>query len=139
MKDKPACFFPRPMSEGTRTRSLSSRKRRIMSELPQPGLLLIPDISGFTEFVSTVEMSHGQHITAELLEALMKETPLGMQLSEIEKLTSYQMMMFQIRLADQRRSIRFPETDPQDEDPSRVLPDLANMPTEDTTSSTGIK
>ena len=55
-----------------------------MSDSPQGGLLLIPDISGFTEFVHTVEMSHSQHITAELLEAVLEERGLGMELSEIE-------------------------------------------------------
>ena len=50
----------------------------------QKGMLLIPDISGFTEFVSEVEISHSEHIIAELLELLIESESLGLQLCEIE-------------------------------------------------------
>jgi hypothetical protein len=50
----------------------------------QKGMLLIPDISGFTEFVSEVEISHSEHIIAELLELLIESENLGLQLCEIE-------------------------------------------------------
>lgn len=51
---------------------------------PQPALLFIPDISGFTRFVSDVEISHSQHIIEELLEILMDANEIGLEVSEIE-------------------------------------------------------
>lgn len=50
----------------------------------QHGLLLIPDISGFTEFVSMVELSHSEHIIADLLELLIDLNHLDLELCEIE-------------------------------------------------------
>ncbi len=50
----------------------------------QQGLLLIPDISGFTEFVTEVEISHSEHIITELLELLINTNTLGLELCEIE-------------------------------------------------------
>jgi hypothetical protein len=50
----------------------------------QHGLLLIPDISGFTEFVSLVELSHSEHIIADLLELLINENRMDLELCEIE-------------------------------------------------------
>lgn len=55
-----------------------------MASESQKGMLLIPDISGFTEFVSEVEISHSEHIIAELLELLIESEQLGLQLCEIE-------------------------------------------------------
>jgi len=49
-----------------------------------PSLIFIPDISGFTRFVNQTEVSHGQHIIAELLEILIDSNELGLTLSEIE-------------------------------------------------------
>jgi carbon monoxide dehydrogenase subunit G len=48
------------------------------------GTLLIPDISGFTEFVAGVELSHSRHIIAELLEIIIDANRLGFEISEIE-------------------------------------------------------
>ena len=48
------------------------------------GLVLIPDITGFTEFVNEVELLHGQHITAELLDNLCNNDQLGMELADME-------------------------------------------------------
>ncbi|MBI3992564.1 MAG: DUF2652 domain-containing protein [Candidatus Lambdaproteobacteria bacterium] len=48
------------------------------------GLLLLPDISGFTEFVSAVEISHSQHVINNLLELLLSHNQLALELSEIE-------------------------------------------------------
>ncbi|MCI0693687.1 DUF2652 domain-containing protein [candidate division KSB1 bacterium] len=48
------------------------------------GTLLIPDISGFTEFVSGVELLHSQHIIAELLEIIIDANNLRFEVSEIE-------------------------------------------------------
>jgi hypothetical protein len=48
------------------------------------GTLLIPDISGFTEFVSGVELLHSRHIIAEPPEAVIDANHLGFEISEIE-------------------------------------------------------
>ena len=55
-----------------------------MPATPQKGLLLIPDISGFTEFVNVVELSHSEHIIADLLELLINLNHLELELCEIE-------------------------------------------------------
>ena len=54
------------------------------SSAPQQTLLFIPDISGFTEFVNTTEISHAQHIIEELLEVLIDANDINLKLSEIE-------------------------------------------------------
>ncbi|KAA0220947.1 DUF2652 domain-containing protein [candidate division KSB1 bacterium] len=48
------------------------------------GTLLIPDISGFTEFVAGVEVSHSRHIIAELLEIIIDANRLNFEVNEIE-------------------------------------------------------
>jgi hypothetical protein len=50
----------------------------------QPALLFMPDISGFTQFVSETEILHSQHIVQELLEILIDSNHLNLQISEIE-------------------------------------------------------
>jgi class 3 adenylate cyclase len=55
-----------------------------MSANENVGTLLIPDISGFTEFVSGVELTHSRHIIAELLEIIIDANRLGFEISEIE-------------------------------------------------------
>lgn len=50
----------------------------------QPGLLFMPDIGGFTKFVSETAPSHSQHIIAELLEKLIDANELGLEVSEVE-------------------------------------------------------
>lgn len=50
----------------------------------RPSLLFLPDISGFTQFVSTTEIEHSQHIISELLELLIDANELNMQLAEVE-------------------------------------------------------
>ncbi|MFI5134662.1 MAG: DUF2652 domain-containing protein [Chitinophagales bacterium] len=50
----------------------------------KPALLFMPDISGFTQFVNGNEITHSQHIIAELLETLIDSNQLGMKISEIE-------------------------------------------------------
>lgn len=51
---------------------------------PQPALLFMPDISGFTQFVTETEILHSQHIIQELLEILVDSNDLGLQISEVE-------------------------------------------------------
>ena len=48
------------------------------------GLLFIPDISGFTEFVKQTEIKHSKHIIKELLELLLDENKIDLELAEIE-------------------------------------------------------
>lgn len=50
----------------------------------KPSLLFLPDISGFTEFVNSTEVSHSQHVISELLEVLLNANSLNLQLAEIE-------------------------------------------------------
>jgi hypothetical protein len=55
-----------------------------VSTSQQIGLLLIPDISGFTQFVSEVEISHSKHIISDLLELLIDSDRLKLELCEVE-------------------------------------------------------
>ncbi|HET9823900.1 MAG TPA: DUF2652 domain-containing protein [Chitinophagaceae bacterium] len=48
------------------------------------GLLFIPDISGFTRFVTEMEIEHSRHIIEELLEILINANSIGLEISEIE-------------------------------------------------------
>lgn len=48
------------------------------------GLLFIPDISGFTRFVTETEISHSRLIIQELLELLINANQIGLEVSEIE-------------------------------------------------------
>lgn len=48
------------------------------------GLLFIPDISGFSRFVSETEISHSRLVIQELLEILINANELGLEISEIE-------------------------------------------------------
>src|SRR6266498_820726 len=48
------------------------------------GLLFIPDISGFTRFVTEMEIDHSRHIIEELLELLINANSIGLEISEIE-------------------------------------------------------
>ena len=48
------------------------------------GLLFIPDISGFTKFITTIELSHSHHIIQELIEVLIDGNEMGLEVSEIE-------------------------------------------------------
>ncbi len=51
---------------------------------PRQALIFIPDISGFTRFVTDTEISHAKHIIGELLEILMDANKIGLEVSEIE-------------------------------------------------------
>lgn len=48
------------------------------------GLLFIPDISGFTQFVTNTEIDHSRLIIQELLEVLIGANSIGLEISEIE-------------------------------------------------------
>ncbi|MFA8342500.1 MAG: DUF2652 domain-containing protein [Rhodothermaceae bacterium] len=47
-------------------------------------LLFIPDISGFTKFVTHTAIEHSQIIIAKLLETIIEENRLDLEISEIE-------------------------------------------------------
>lgn len=51
---------------------------------PQPALIFIPDISGFTQFVADTEISHAQHIIEELLSTVLSANEIGLEVSEVE-------------------------------------------------------
>src|SRR5688572_3686121 len=48
------------------------------------GLIFIPDISGFSRFVSEAEIEHSRQIIQELLETLIDANDTGLEISEIE-------------------------------------------------------
>lgn len=48
------------------------------------GLLFIPDISGFTRFVTETEIAHSKLVIEELLELLINSNKIDLQISEIE-------------------------------------------------------
>jgi hypothetical protein len=48
------------------------------------GLLFIPDISGFSRFVTETEIDHSRQIIQELLEVVIDSDRMGLQISEIE-------------------------------------------------------
>ena len=56
----------------------------MVPDRPQPALLFIPDISGFTQFVTETEIAHSQHIVQELLEILIDSNRLNLQICEVE-------------------------------------------------------
>jgi hypothetical protein len=48
------------------------------------GLIFIPDISGFTNFVKSIDIDLGVSITSDLLNEIIDNNPLDLNLSEIE-------------------------------------------------------
>ena len=52
--------------------------------MAEQAIILIPDISGFTDFTSTTEIDHSAHIIAELLELIVESNETGFTLAEIE-------------------------------------------------------
>lgn len=48
------------------------------------GLIFIPDISGFTNFVDSVNIDLGSSVTKDLLNEIISKNPLELELSEIE-------------------------------------------------------
>jgi class 3 adenylate cyclase len=60
--------------------------RRIAKDHPMPdyATIFIPDISGYTEFLSKTELDHSSHIINELLELLAESNNTDCTLSEVE-------------------------------------------------------
>jgi hypothetical protein len=52
--------------------------------MTEQATILIPDISGFTEFVTKTELDHSSHIINELLNLIINQNYSGFSLSEIE-------------------------------------------------------
>lgn len=52
--------------------------------LVRPALLFMPDISGFTEFVSNTEILHAQSIIQEVLGLIIESNQINMEVGEIE-------------------------------------------------------
>jgi uncharacterized protein YndB with AHSA1/START domain len=52
--------------------------------MAEQAIILIPDISGFTEFTSATEIDHSAHIINELLELIVDSNKTGFTLAEIE-------------------------------------------------------
>ena len=50
----------------------------------QPALLFMPDITGFTRFVTTTEIEHAQSIIQEVLEVLIESNQLDLEVEKIE-------------------------------------------------------
>lgn len=72
-------------SANSPTRDITSSPEPMPTSSPtQPGLLFVPDISGFTHFVAATEVEHSRHIIQELLETLIDVNEIGLTVSEIE-------------------------------------------------------
>ncbi len=52
--------------------------------MAEKATILIPDISGFTEFTGKTELDHSSHIITELLDLIVRTDELGFTLAEIE-------------------------------------------------------
>jgi hypothetical protein len=50
----------------------------------QPATILIADMKGYTDFISSTELEHSSHIVNELLELIVEADTLGLTVSEIE-------------------------------------------------------
>ena len=52
--------------------------------MQQKGFIFIPDISGFTQFVNSVELAHSRHVIKELLEIILDSNQMELKVSEVE-------------------------------------------------------
>lgn len=52
--------------------------------MAEKAIILIPDISGYTEFTNSTEIDHAAHIVTELLELIVDSNTTGFSLAEIE-------------------------------------------------------
>ena len=57
---------------------------KLASNGPQEVAFMIPDISGFTKFLSGTEIRHSKHIIEELIEVIGRETKDYFELAEVE-------------------------------------------------------
>src|SRR5690606_36811612 len=54
------------------------------NKMANRGLIFIPDISGFTRFVSNTDVEHSRYIIQELLETIINANEIGLSVSEVE-------------------------------------------------------
>lgn len=52
--------------------------------MPTPATILIPDISGFTDFMTSTEQEHASHLISSFLETIVKNVDSSFEISEIE-------------------------------------------------------
>jgi len=52
--------------------------------MAEPATILLPDISGYTEFLTRTELVHSSHIINELLDAILAANTSDFELSEVE-------------------------------------------------------
>ena len=52
--------------------------------MTKSAIIYLPDISGFTKFVTETEIRHSEHIISELMEVILKSNLLDFKISEIE-------------------------------------------------------
>lgn len=64
----------------------------------QEGIILIPDFSGFTEFVFNTKLYTGEYIVRQLLSTLIDVNDQYFEISEIEAMPFYFIVMMKIRL-----------------------------------------
>lgn len=69
---------------GNRYSEFSSMSNRTNKPSIRAGNILIPDISGYTQFVRKTDLATGNQITQRLLSAIMNSNRLDLQLSEVE-------------------------------------------------------
>jgi hypothetical protein len=55
-----------------------------MKSLTEDGILVLADISGFTEFVTATELEHGPPMVAELLSEVMRRLSPPLEIQEVE-------------------------------------------------------
>jgi hypothetical protein len=55
-----------------------------MNTLPEDGVLVLADISGFTEFVTATELEHGPALIADLLGEVMRQLAPPLEIQEVE-------------------------------------------------------
>ena len=71
-------------TSGKKHSELFRMKNRSFKPSIQEGNILIPDISGFTQFVRKTDLATGNIITQRLLTAIMESNTLDLQISEVE-------------------------------------------------------
>jgi class 3 adenylate cyclase len=90
-------WFPRLRYAGEARAQAFARVRRATGRRDAPpdeivkGVIVIPDISGYTGLVSTVELVHAQEIITRLIEAIVRE---GWQMLHVSKLLGDAVLMY---------------------------------------------
>ncbi len=72
------------ITSNTTSGYMVQRALRAPADQPAVGIVFIADISGFTQFVKTIDPLPGQLVMAALLESVLESNRLGLQVAEIE-------------------------------------------------------